>query len=212
MEFESLDRALRRGLQQPLPGAQGQLRLSPRPRYGWRPGHFPEGCRVGAGLVLLYPKDGQACVVLTVRDSELPAHAGEVSLPGGAVDAGETVEEAALREAREEIDLDPQTVEVLGRLSPLHIPVSKFALHPVVARTGSPPRLRPRQGEVDRILEPRIAELCDPARLGVETRGSGDRVFEVPYIDVDGERVWGATAMILAELLCLLGHPPRPPF
>ena len=126
--------------------------------------------------------------------------------------AGETVEQAALREAREEIGLDPRQVEVLGRLSPLHIPVSKFALHPVVARTGSAPRLRPRKGEVDRILEPRIADLRDPSSLGVETRGSRDRVFRVPYIDVDGEHVWGATAMVLAELLSLLGDPPRPPF
>jgi 8-oxo-dGTP pyrophosphatase MutT (NUDIX family) len=197
---------LRQALEAPLPGLDAQLRLAPSPRTGWDPFRVPGGLRAAAALVLLYPHDdGSLHVPLTVRGDALRHHTGQVSLPGGKVDAGESVEEAALREAEEEVGVAGGAVEILGRLTPLHIPVSGFLVHPVVAVTVSRPDFHPHADEVARLLEVPIARLADPRIVARETRmlprGTGLEPVEVPYFDVEGEKVWGATAMILAEFL-----------
>ncbi len=211
MQFEDVENRLRLGLAAPLPGLEAQARFAPQPRRGWRPGQSPEQARAAAGLMLLFPMDGQAQIVLTVRASHLPSHAGQVSLPGGAVEPGETLEEAALREAREEVGLDPAAVRLLGRLTPLHIPVSGFMLHPVVALMDWRPELQPSDREVERILEVPLDELIDPARRLSRRVLQADRgEVEIPYIEVHGAELWGATAMVLSELFWIL-TPPRGP-
>ena len=179
--------------------------LAPRPRSGWQAGLIPPGSRVAAALVLLYPIGHRVHLVLTRRAGTLGQHAGQVSLPGGAVDGDETVEAAALREAREEIGLDTADLRIIGRLSALFIPVSNYALHPVVAVSDRHPTLVPAAAEVAHILEIPLDELRDPGRLRHGRRWRGERAITVPYFEVHGERVWGATAMVLGELLHLLG-------
>jgi 8-oxo-dGTP pyrophosphatase MutT (NUDIX family) len=207
--LDELEKLLKRRLAEPLPGARAQLLLAPSPRTGWRPGHSPGDCRPGAGLLLLYPIAGEAGLVLTVREDGLPQHAGQVSLPGGAVEDQETIAEAALREAREEIGLDPSVVRLLGCLSPLHIPVSGFILHPLVGVADDRPRLEPQRGEVARIIEVTFEELADGKRLARERRTIGRREHVIPYISLRGEKIWGATAMILAEFLTIAGRAPN---
>ena len=132
--------------QGPLPGLDAQLTMAPSPRLGWDPLKFPAGATNGAALLLVYPlTDDTLHLALTVRGSGLRNHTGQVSLPGGRVDDGETIEAAALREANEEIGIDPAAVELLGRLTPLHIPVSGFLLHPVVGFTSMRPGLSARR-------------------------------------------------------------------
>lgn len=207
----SLAEDLARALAGPLPGAPAQALMAPRPRPGWAPGFSPEQARNAAALLLLFPRGERAHLVLTVRQVHLPSHPGQVSFPGGAVDHGETFAEAALREAREEIDCDPRAVAIVGPLTPLHIPVSRFVLHPFVALASCEPSFRALDAEVARVLEPSLDEIADPANHLVETRHFEGTSFVVPYFAVDGEKVWGATAMILAEFLAALGRPPRPP-
>lgn len=124
------------------------------------------------------------------------------------MDAGESIEQAALREAAEEVGVDPAGVNTLGRLTPLHIPVSGFLLHPVVGVAARRPSFRPHAGEVARLLEVPVETLRHPAVVRRETRQlrRGGRLVDVdvPYFDVEGEKVWGATAMVLAELMVLL--------
>jgi len=205
---DELERLLASRLAGELPGGSAQARLAPRPREGWQPDRVPADSRVGAGLLLIYPSGGRPHLLLTVRDGGMPLHAGQVSLPGGGVRRGEAIVEAALREAEEETGVRPQEVRILGELSPLHIPVSGFVLHPVVGVARVRPELRPQPGEVERILEVPLAELSSPERLHVETRAFRGRDYRVPWIDVDGEKLWGATAMIVAELLSLTDNPP----
>src|SRR5207245_442143 len=114
-----------------LPGVAAQALLAPVPRRDWPSGFDPAHIRNAAGLLLLFPRDDQAHVVLTVRAGTLGRHSGQVSLPGGVIEPGETFEHAALREAHEEVALTPGGVRVLGALTPLDIPVSGFRLHPV---------------------------------------------------------------------------------
>jgi 8-oxo-dGTP pyrophosphatase MutT (NUDIX family) len=152
----------------------------------------------------------RAHVVLTVR-SDAVRHGGQVSLPGGVLEPGETLEQAALREAHEEIGLSLATVRTLGPLTPIDIPVSGFRLHPIVAVTASRPALRPADAEVARILEVAVDELLDPGRLVRRSLVRDGEPLVVPALQVRGAEIWGATAMALAELLTLLGWqgPPR---
>lgn len=199
---------LRDRLTRPLPGLDAQLRMAPSPRVGWDPLKFPEGARDGAALLLVYPHDDTLQLALTVRGSGLRNHTGQVSLPGGRVDDGETFEQAALREAEEEVGVDPRAVDVVGRLTPLHIPVSGYLLHPVVGFTTMRPAFQRAEWEVARIIEAPISLLSDPRMVKREMRTrtvSGQTIdVDVPYFDIDGEKVWGATAMVLAEFGALV--------
>ena len=199
---------LRDRLARPLPGLDAQLRMAPSPRVGWDPLKFPAGARDGAALLLVYPHDDTLQLALTVRGSGLRNHTGQVSLPGGRVDDGETFEQAALREAEEEVGVDPRAVDVVGRLTPLHIPVSGYLLHPVVGFTTMRPAFQRAEWEVARIIEAPISLLSDPRMVKREMRTrtvSGQTIdVDVPYFDIDGEKVWGATAMVLAEFGALV--------
>jgi 8-oxo-dGTP pyrophosphatase MutT (NUDIX family) len=210
-----LETRLRSALAEALPGPNAQLPLAPRPaRPGWQAGHFPEDARAAAALLLLYPADREDDIrfLLTVRPTALTRHGGQISLPGGRVEPGETIEQAALREAVEEIGIEPDHVRILGRLTPLHIPVSGFTLHPVVSVVDHRPSFRPAGGEVDRILEVPLADLFDPSRLRRGLRSRDEQQIEFPYFALEqaDDQVWGATAMVLAELIWLLGARPDP--
>jgi len=205
-----LERQLRLALAGTLPGVEAQRRMAPIPRPGWLPGRSPDESRPAAALLLLFPAAAPAHVLLTVRSSQLPSHAGQVSMPGGAVEEGESLEEAALREASEEAGVDSAAVRVLGRLTPLHIPVSGFVLNTVVGVADARPEFRLAGTEVERILEPRLADLLDPAAVRRFPRLADGLFQDVPYFAIDGVQVWGATAMVLAEFLEIVrqGCPP----
>jgi 8-oxo-dGTP pyrophosphatase MutT (NUDIX family) len=203
--LDDIERSLRVRLAGTLPGVQAQLRFAPSPiRSDWRAGHFPADSRTAAALLLLYPRDRDVAVPLTVRASGLTRHAGQVSLPGGATDPGETLSETALREASEEIGVNPSTVRVLGELTPVHVVVSGFTLHPIVGVTDRPPTFIAAPGEVDEILEVSLDDLRDASRIGRGTRIREGVAVEYPYFDLLGHQVWGATAMILGEFICLI--------
>ena len=204
----SLQAQLKTALAAPLPGeeAQAVMAPSPRPLLEWN----LENARTAAALLTVYPRPEAPHVLLTLRSRDLPSHRGQVSLPGGMVEPGESPVAAALREAREEVGLDPEAVDVLCDLSPVFIPVTGFLLHPFVAMARRALVFTPHEAEVARVMEVPLAELADPARQRIETRMILDEPRLVPYFLVDGEKLWGATAMILAEFLTLLGYPPRP--
>lgn len=209
MKAELIDRLVS-ALGTTLPGVEAQATMSPRPRHGWRPGRVPGDARDAAALLLVYRRERHPHVLLTLRREDLSSHAGQVSLPGGTVDPGETVEVAARREAWEEVGLDPGAVNVIGELTPLHIPASGFLLHPVLAWTSPDPILRPSDAEVAELIETPLDELRSPERLELETWTLRGQPVDVPFFRLAGHKVWGATAMVLAEFLALLGPAPDP--
>jgi 8-oxo-dGTP pyrophosphatase MutT (NUDIX family) len=211
-QIEVLERFLRARLTQPLPGPDAQRRFAPVPLLaGWAPDLQPPAARRAAALLLFYPAALGPTLALTVRHSALPHHAGQVSLPGGAVDAGESLEAAATREAHEEIGVPPDDLRVLGSLSRLWIPVSNFVVTPFVAVTDDRPAFRLHPGEVSALVEAPLAQLRETTRIGWAQRQRLEHVVDYPFLDIADHRVWGATAMMLSEFLCLFDADHAPP-
>ena len=191
--------------------------MAPKPR--WLPG--PDATlRPAAALLLIYPHENAWHVPLTVRGSGLRHHTGQVSLPGGRLDhPGESVEDAALREAHEEIGVAPSSVDLLGRLTPLPIAVSGHMLHPVIGIAARRPAFALAADEVERLIELPLARLLQPDVIAWEQRmrtaiaadaartlvvRDPEVLVDVPYFAIDGAQVWGATAMVLAEFIAVL--------
>jgi len=201
--FSALIADLSSALARPLPAAAAHALMSPRPRRIW-----PDGdarVRHAAGLLFLFPRGGHAHIILTVRAETLGRHGGQVSLPGGVIEPGEAFEDAALREAHEEIALPSAGIAILGALSPIDIAVSGFRLHPVVGASDRAPVLSPAHGEVARILEIAVEDLLAPGAVVTTEREREGRPITVPAFRIGPDEIWGATAMVLAEFLVILG-------
>jgi 8-oxo-dGTP pyrophosphatase MutT (NUDIX family) len=208
-----LERDLRARLAGGLPGAEAQRRFAPVPLLdGWSPDERPHTARPAAAMILIFPGHEGPAVPLTVRHHSLPRHAGQVSLPGGAIDPGESALAAALREVEEEIGVIPDRVRVLGPLSTLWIAASNFVVHPFVGVTDVRPEFRLRVAEVSALLEVPVRHLRDRGRLRWAARNAV-RPARYPYFDVGNEVVWGATAMMLGEFVSLFDseHGPGAP-
>jgi 8-oxo-dGTP pyrophosphatase MutT (NUDIX family) len=197
--------ALRRRLAGPLPGMAAMRAMAPEGRRSQAADEARRaGCVEACALVLLYPLAGELHTVLTLRSATLRRHAGQVSFPGGRLDPGESVAEGALREAEEELAIPPAHVEVLAPLTPLFIPPTGYCVNPVLAWTTDRPDFRPHDPEVAALVELPLRTLTDPATRREERwplPDGGDRL--VPFYEVSGYKVWGATAMMLAELAAL---------
>ncbi len=203
---DDLPRWLAARLAEPLPGPMVGSRFEPGPRP-WR--HYdapPADARPASVLVLLYPHDDQWHLPLTLRPEHLSSHAGQISLPGGAVESGETSAEAAVREFHEELGDDGQPLEMLGRLSPLFVQASHFLVAPWVGWVRRRPQLAANPAEVAEVLEVPLTHLCDPCNFGGHARTHRGKSFTAPHFVFESHRIWGATCMILGELVTLLAE------
>lgn len=208
--FPDLTAYLQRRLSEPLPGFEAQRRLAPALRQDPSNRYVAgRSCREAGVLALLYPDEGRTYLVLTVRRDDLPDHPGQISFPGGSREEGESLEETALREAWEEIGLARNDVRLIGSLTPLYIPPSRYCVYPFVGVVPEKPHLAPHDDEVARILHVPLDRLAHPESVRREPWTLHGREIEVPYFEVESPPIWGATAMMLAELIDLLpsGHP-----
>jgi 8-oxo-dGTP pyrophosphatase MutT (NUDIX family) len=196
---------LHAALDAPLPGLPVQLRMSPQPRPGSDRILDPNlDCRRAGVLVLIYPCGDEPCLVLTRRTDAVDTHRGQISFPGGSLDPGEDAVTAALREGWEELAIEPARLEVIGALSPLYIPPSGFCIYPTVAYAAKRPDFVPNPHEVAEIIEAPLAHLLAPETRQEEVWEIRGAPVSVPFYAVGHHKVWGATAMVLCELLALL--------
>ncbi len=167
--------------------------------------------RRSAVLVALFDEDGEAHVILTRRSFALRSHRGEIALPGGANDPGEDLIDTALREAYEEVGLERSLVRPVGWLSPLVTFASASAIWPVVAHLEARPELVADPAEVDRVFTVALADLAQEGAFieerwrRVERRpgSDDDGFFPLYFYRVPEDVIWGATARVLTELLCV---------
>lgn len=177
-------------------------RMSMRPAF--RRDGPPEGetARLAGVLVLLYPApaDGALTTVLMRRTPDPGVHSGQIGFPGGSWEADDPdMTATALREACEEIGVCEEALIVLGSLTPVYIPPSQFLVYPTVAHTSPRPVWQPDPKEVADLLELRLPDLLDEARKRQTDMTLHGTTFRVPYYDVAGHVVWGATALMLSE-------------
>lgn len=175
-------------------------RMAPQSRALSRSAQRPGRPRQASVLILLFPAANELKFVL-VRRAHNPhdVHSGQISLPGGSREDGETAIQTALREAREEVGVAADAITVLGRLTCLYIPPSDFEVIPVVGYVDAIPAWELQTAEVVDILECSLTWLLDDSRKRVEDWERSGQVLRVPWYDMHGYKVWGATAIILSE-------------
>lgn len=182
-------------------GYAAQQHMMPVARSRFRSPDRSGEPRLGAVLLLLYCLDEHLYLVLTRRRDDLSSHPGQVSLPGGRHEPPETLEETALRETFEEIAVPPEQVQLLGQLTSLYISPSDFEVQPYVGvYVGSGrPAFVPDPREVADVIEVPADHLLDHDKRTEELWQLRGTDVTVPFFQIDGHKVWGATAMILSE-------------
>ncbi|SER10544.1 NUDIX hydrolase [Neolewinella agarilytica] len=206
-ETQLLEQLRQRLTDHPLPGSSAQNSMSP-PLRG-TPLTPPATARRASVLALLYPIDGLLHLLFIQRTSPPgDRHAGQISFPGGSAEAADADAAAtALRETEEEVGIPRQSIELLGALTPLYIPVSNFLVDPFVGYRAERPDFILQESEVARVLEIPLADFLGPEarKVGDRKLSSGMTLKEVPFWSVgDGEEIWGATSMMVGELVALL--------
>jgi 8-oxo-dGTP pyrophosphatase MutT (NUDIX family) len=190
-------------VQQRLSAAVSPLHVDPMSSPYWF-----DGARLSAVLVPLIETDGGPSVVLTRRAQHLRNHRGEVSFPGGRVENNESILDAALREAEEEIRLSRQLVQPLGTLEPLATVVSNSFITPVVGTVSPLPQLVPDRGEVERIFTVPLHELVRVDTYRNEMwrvdRINPNEEMSIHFFELDDETIWGATARMLHHMLDII--------
>ena len=194
------DKLLKR-LSRPLPGRKAQARFSPELSYGRHRGPIAFNARHAAILALIYPVGDGWSIPLTLRPDHLPSHASQVCFPGGMSESDETSEQTALRELEEELGVVADDIRLLGKLSPVYVFASNFWVTPVVGLTTEAPRFTPNPSEVAEIVVLSIDSLMDEASYGDHTIDRRSIRFRAPHIACGCHRIWGATSMMLGELV-----------
>jgi 8-oxo-dGTP pyrophosphatase MutT (NUDIX family) len=210
--FQQFIAALQHDLQQPLPGREAQYHMAPMPRPGAEHNDTPNpNARQSSVLLLFYPYEETVYFPLILRPTYPGVHSGQVGLPGGGYEPDDVdLVATALREAYEEIGVNPTEVNILGQLSTLYIRPSNNLVLPVVGWAAERPRFVPDPCEVALLIEASLLEFLDPANRRTEVWEFPGRTATVPLFGIQNQTVWGATAMILGELMALpaLRHVP----
>jgi len=191
-------------LKQRLPGVRAQQDMAPTFRGSFKEDGRP---KMAAVMALLYPYREEGFLVFIKRNLYDGPHSGQVSFPGGAwEEEDQDLQQTALRETREELGIEAD-IRVLGALTPLHIPVSNFLVHPFLGWCEERPVFQPDASEVQYLIEVALSELTNPQICHSERIHHHGQWIHTPYYRVGKEKIWGATAMMLSEILRLAARP-----
>jgi 8-oxo-dGTP pyrophosphatase MutT (NUDIX family) len=197
---------IRAALKKPLPGLAAQIKLAPEYRIESLRAMPPADARAAGVLILLYPHDARWHFPLMKRVEDGLVHSGQISLPGGSQEAGESLRETALRETCEEIGAACAGIEVIGQLSTIYIPPSNFLVTPTVGCVTERPDFQCDPREVAELIEVPLSVLFDRSVVKREPWSLRGVTVEVPFYQIGWHKVWGATAMILSEFSMLLAE------
>ena len=197
---------LKTEIQKGLPGTEVQWEMSSSYRmFKNFPGLAGDDARVAAVLILLYPWKESVYTVFMQRPDYKGVHSGQISFPGGKEEStDENSIKTALRETHEEVGIDSDTISIIGTLTPLFIPVSNMIVTPVVGWTKERPDLKHQSDEVDFLFDADIRKFLDPLKIKIKPFEIRGEMINVKYFDYEGHMIWGATAMILNELLTII--------
>lgn len=204
--LEQVINKLKAQLLKSLPGESVQYQMAPAGRAKYTPGQITNLNYKASAVMILFcrDKDGQWFLPLTQRFSYNGAHSGQISLPGGKAEKEDlSLKDTALRECFEEIGIQDE-LEVLGYLTALPIPVSGYLVHPFVGICKiQDPTLMPHEREVKNIIRLYLDDLLNDAIVKnglIEVEAANKFIIETPYFEIENNKIWGATAMILNEL------------
>lgn len=196
---------LEKRLEKELPGLSAQLKMAPEPVAKGDPRRMqaPQNARPSSVLILIFPGDeGSLELALTLRSDEIN-HGGQISFPGGAAESDETTIDTALREAREEIGIQPKRVTIIGELTELYVAHSNHRVTPVVGYLDEFPEFKVNPTEVKEVFAIELDSLLHKKNLTIEDWDLKADKYRVPYWDIHHVPLWGATAMMLSELMDL---------
>ena len=200
MKIDKKIKLIKRRLLKELPGWKSQRKMAVMPintvtRLAFYP---PSNAKLAAVAIILFQEDKKLKFFLTRRTSNVDHHKGEISLPGGAQDKGESFKDTSLRESEEEIGINIY-LELIGKLTPLYAPVSGFLIHPYVWYSKDKPSTTINENEVESIHDIDLDELQDDTTLSTKSIKVKGLSVDVPSFHFDSCISWGATAMILSE-------------
>jgi 8-oxo-dGTP pyrophosphatase MutT (NUDIX family) len=200
-----LEKLLEARLKKEKPGLKSQLKMCPDPPPSTMTvNEAGDNCQKAGVLILLYPKDGTIHLVFIERTATVSHHQNQISFPGGHKNDNENVIEAALRESWEELKIPASKLRILGELTPLYVQTSNYCINPVVAVSDRRPDFKPCSGEVARVIEVPLNHLMNSDSQHTETWWLRGRKVKVPFYLYQDNKIWGATAMVLSELLDIL--------
>lgn len=197
---------LKSEIERSLPGTEAQLEMAPQDRLLM---NFPRapgpGTRVAAVLILLFPKESSVSTIFMQRPDYEGIHAGQISFPGGMKEpSDENLVNTALRETFEEVGVDKSEITLIGTLTPLFIPVSDILVTPAVGWANVKPEFRLQKEEVVYLIEGNLKELLNPSIIKIRQLEVRGEMRYIKYFDYNGHVIWGATAMMLNELLTII--------
>jgi len=200
--FNQFSEELRRRLRHsPLPGISVQLKMAPPSRRIEIERTQNQTPRKSAVLICFFPKNGEVHLIMIKRAVDETVHSGQIAFPGGKAEKEDiSLENTALRETFEEVGIQPQQIEIIGKLSDLYIPPSNFIVTPFVGILQEEPHITPNY-EVERVLIIPLSDLMNPTNCVEKTISVRSIQLHVPCYTLDGEIIWGASSMMLAELL-----------
>lgn len=194
---------LEQRLAQNLPGRQAQIRMAPKPvsEGDIREMDPPENVQKSSVIILLFPNEDDSLeLVLTLRSSDID-HGGQISFPGGRAEKGELPHQTAMREAKEEIGIPPESITIIGELSDLYVSHSNNLVTPFVGFIDHRPNFKLNPAEVEEVFSVELKSLVQKKNITVEDWDLQSYTYKVPYWDVHQVPLWGATAMMLNEFL-----------
>lgn len=201
--FNSIIESIIKNVNTKLPGIYAQQKMAPTVRYlGKTNSKSNKNARKSAVLILLFPSKNNINTVLIKRNVDNSVHSGQISFPGGKhEDSDDSLIYTAIREANEEIGIEPNDVNVIKMLTSLYVPASNFIIYPILAYLNYSPKFYPNPTEVDKVIQLDIAEIQKPTGKGLSYLSFENLKITAPYYKAYNFQVWGATAMILSEVL-----------